>query len=146
MCSGVCIQTLPTELVRDVASFGKGRASSVCRFGLAPCCRSSAVRLARPCRQAVCNGVSPWTERNGPNQSTFRLGDNDSLSAETQFRSPVPVTVLGSSYYQLTAMTFDPFLLLSSPFPCAIILSFFSLLKHPPNSLAPHFLHFQWPF
>lgn len=93
MCSGVCRETLSTELVREAGSFGKGGASSVCRFGLAPCCRSSAVRLARPCRQAVCNGVSPWTETRGPNQSTFRgrefpsQRDNDNPSVETQLPS-----------------------------------------------------------
>lgn len=50
MWSGVCVAT-PTV--------SSGRGFWVCRLGLAPCWSSSAVRFARPLRQAVWSGLSP---------------------------------------------------------------------------------------
>lgn len=50
MWSGVCIAT---------PRVSSGRAFWVWRLGLAPCWRSSAVRLARPQRHAVWSGLSP---------------------------------------------------------------------------------------
>lgn len=51
MCSGVC---------RATPRVSSGKAFWVWRLGLAPCWSSSAVRFAKPQRQAVWRGLSPW--------------------------------------------------------------------------------------
>lgn len=56
----LCAMAMWSGVCRATPRVSSGKAFWVWRLGLAPCWSSSAVKFARPQRQAVWRGLSPW--------------------------------------------------------------------------------------